>query len=209
MLWLSAFSEKKKKKVLSFLDISNDSISMSELKFISLPKIRMLTSGQDGGIDRHTVPPPTTKRTTTNLNTKNNQNWQKIELGKWSLRTSDWKTCGGWGSTGRDSQPHRRVHWRDPYSPRMYTNPPTHESAPEGPNVIVGSRGSDWKPAESGASSIAPSQIPPPHTVSQCSHVGYLVKSLVGCPGKYLRLRPLLHNRYAKTKKKWPKWKNR
>ena len=31
------------------------------------------TSGQDGGVDRYTVPPHTTKRTT-NLKTKNNQN---------------------------------------------------------------------------------------------------------------------------------------
>ena len=39
------------------------------------------TSGQDGGIGRHTVPPRITKtRTTTNLKTKNNQNCQKIEL---------------------------------------------------------------------------------------------------------------------------------
>ena len=37
------------------------------------------TSGQDGGVDRYTVPPHTTKRTT-NLKTKNNQNWEKIEL---------------------------------------------------------------------------------------------------------------------------------
>ena len=32
------------------------------------------TSGQDGGAGRHTVPPCTTKRTTTNLKRKNNQN---------------------------------------------------------------------------------------------------------------------------------------
>ena len=31
------------------------------------------------GIGRYTVPPRTTKRTTTNLKTKNNQNCQKIE----------------------------------------------------------------------------------------------------------------------------------
>ena len=38
------------------------------------------TSGQDGVIGRHTLPPCTTKtRTTTNLKTKNNQNFQKIE----------------------------------------------------------------------------------------------------------------------------------
>ena len=39
------------------------------------------TSGQDGGIGRHTVPRHTTKnRTTKNLKRKNNQNCQKIEL---------------------------------------------------------------------------------------------------------------------------------
>ena len=38
------------------------------------------TSGQDRGIGRHTVPPGKTRRTPTNLKTKNNQNCQKIEL---------------------------------------------------------------------------------------------------------------------------------
>ena len=33
----------------------------------------------------------------------------------------------------------------DPQGPRMYTNPPTQESAPGGPNLIVGSRESDWR----------------------------------------------------------------
>ena len=37
-------------------------------------KISDWTSGQDGGIGRHTVPPRTKKRTITNLKTKNNQN---------------------------------------------------------------------------------------------------------------------------------------
>ena len=36
-----------------------------------------------------------------------------------------------------------RVHWRDPQGPRKYTNPPIWESATEGPNLLVGSRGSD------------------------------------------------------------------
>ena len=82
-----------------------------------------------------------------------------------------WKTCGGWGGK-RNSQPHRRVHWRDPQGPRTYTNPLTWESAPEGPNLPVGSRASDWKPAERPASNIVPSQTPPPHTVPQCSNLG-------------------------------------
>ena len=38
------------------------------------------TTSQDGGIDRYNSPPCTTKRTTTNLKTKSNQNCQKIEL---------------------------------------------------------------------------------------------------------------------------------
>ena len=39
------------------------------------------TSGQYGDISRYTLPPHTTKRrTTTNLNNKNNQNCQKIKL---------------------------------------------------------------------------------------------------------------------------------
>ena len=37
------------------------------------------TSSQDGGIGRHTVPPCTTTRRTTNFETKNNSNWQKSE----------------------------------------------------------------------------------------------------------------------------------
>ena len=39
-----------------------------------------VTSSQEGGIGRYTLPPHTTKRTTTNLKTKTNQNCQKIEL---------------------------------------------------------------------------------------------------------------------------------
>ena len=43
------------------------------------------------------------------------------------------KTYGSCGSR-RNSQPHRRAHWRDPQGPRIYTNPPTQELALEGPN---------------------------------------------------------------------------
>ena len=50
----------------------------------------------------------------------------------------------------------------DPQGPRACTSPPTRESAPEGPNLIVGSRGSDYKSVESRASTIASSQ-PLPH----------------------------------------------
>ena len=38
------------------------------------------------------------------------------------------KTCGGCRG-GRNSQPHKRVCWRDPQGPRMYTKPPIQESA--------------------------------------------------------------------------------
>ena len=38
------------------------------------------TFSQDGGIGRHTMSPHTTKRRTTNLKTKNNQNYQNIEM---------------------------------------------------------------------------------------------------------------------------------
>ena len=54
----------------------------------------------------------------------------------------------------------------------MYTKPPTRESAPERPTLLLGSGGSDWKLAENWASSIVPSQTPPPHTVLQRSDVG-------------------------------------
>ena len=42
----------------------------------------IMTSSQDGSVDKYTLPPCTTKRrTTTNLKTKkNNQNYKKIEL---------------------------------------------------------------------------------------------------------------------------------
>ena len=80
------------------------------------------TSSQDGGVGRYTLPPHKTKRrTTTNLKTKNNQNCH----------------------SGRNSQSHRKVRWRDPQGPRTYTSPPTRKSAPEDPNLLVGSRGND------------------------------------------------------------------
>ena len=51
-------------------------------------------------------------------------------------------TCGGlqlWEKLPL----HREGRWRDPQGPRMYTKPPTGELAPEGPNLLVDSRGSD------------------------------------------------------------------
>ena len=68
-------------------------------------------SSQGGGVGRYTLPPCTTKRsTTTNLKTKNNQNCQKILYG--SLTTKELKKkhssrpvggaeMGSWG--GEDS----------------------------------------------------------------------------------------------------------
>ena len=185
--------------------------------------LKTQTSSQDGVISRYTFPPHTTKRrTTTNLKTKNNQNWTLwksnnqgvkeetfIQTGTrggnrqpgrshtheknkpggttkelnrpynssvpaWGNKASkplSLKTCEDWGGW-RKSQPHRRVHWRDPQGPRTYTNPPTRESAPEGPKSLVSSRGSDWKQGKSWASGIVPSWTPPPQTASQLSDMG-------------------------------------
>ena len=36
--------------------------------------VGLKTASQDGGVGRHTMPPCTTKRTETNLKTKNNMN---------------------------------------------------------------------------------------------------------------------------------------
>ena len=68
---------------------------------------RHLTSGQDGSVGRHTLPPCTTKRTATNLKTKNNQKCQKIELygspatkqlkKKYSCRIVGGAETGSWG----------------------------------------------------------------------------------------------------------------
>ena len=51
-------------------------------------------------------------------------------------------TCGAYGN-GRNSQHHGRVLRRDPQGSRAYINPPTQDSAPEEPNLLVGSRGND------------------------------------------------------------------
>ena len=57
--------------------------SQKKLKWIKDLNLRpeTVTSSQDGGIGRYTLPPRTTKRRKTrNLKTKNNQNCQKIKL---------------------------------------------------------------------------------------------------------------------------------
>ena len=67
---------------------------------------------------------------------------QGPSVGKENIKSSDCKTHGSC-SSGKNSQSHRRVHWRDPQGPRTYRKPPTGESAPERPNLLVGSGGSD------------------------------------------------------------------
>ena len=76
--------------------------SKSALSFQPLSK----TVFQDGGVGRYTLPPCTTKRrTTTNLKTKNNQNYQKIELsGSPIIKELIIQT----GGRGRDGQPGQR-----------------------------------------------------------------------------------------------------
>ena len=120
-----------------------------------------------------------------------------LQWGEKKPQISDWKHPGDWGSSGRNSQPHRRVRWRDPQGPRTCTSPPTQETAPEGPNLIVGSGGRDWKLTKSGARAIVPSQTAPPHMASNAATW-------------VTTLRPLLHNRHTvtKKKKKRPKWNN-
>ena len=59
------------------------------------------TSGQDGGVGGYIVPPRTTKRrTTTNLKTKINQNFQKIKLSG-SPTTEELKKKHSSGLVGR------------------------------------------------------------------------------------------------------------
>ena len=74
----------------------------------------------------------------------------------------------------------------------MYTSPHTRESPPEGPNLLVGTGVSDWKPAESQTSRIVPSWTPPPHTAPQCSE-------WVAPPWQIPKFLPLKWNRYSKT----------
>ena len=61
------------------------------LKYQSIKMLLYRTSHQDGGVDRYTLLPPTTKRRmTTNLKTKNNQTCQKIKQ-YGSLKTKELK----------------------------------------------------------------------------------------------------------------------
>ena len=81
-----------------------------------------MTSGQDGGIGRHIVPPCTTKRrTTTNLKTKNNQNCQIFKL-HGSLTTEELKKrssrlVGGVETSSRAERTHSKAAAGGPSSP--------------------------------------------------------------------------------------------
>ena len=131
-------------------------------------------SGQGGSwLARQQLADPATDRAT-----------QSSSIGKESLRPLIENTCGGWGGRRRNSLHHRRVPWRDPQGPRTYTNPSTWESAPEGPNLLVGSRGSDWKPTEREQMPLLP--IGPSSTYSVTAQPPAFPR-----PVEHLRLRPL------------------
>ena len=90
---------------------------------------------------------------------------------------------GGWGSSRRDSQPHRRGCWTDPQGPMACTSPPTREPALERPSLIVGGGVKDWNPVEWSGCHCSLS-APPPCTASQYSD------QPLPCPREHLRLCP-------------------
>ena len=57
--------------------------------------------------------------------------------------------------------------------PRTYTSPPTREAAPEGPNLIVGSGGSDLKSFREWSKCHCFFSAPPPPTALQSSNQHY------------------------------------
>ena len=69
-------SEKSHRNLFSFpLILQQEMLLLGKYIYIKKTKLMLRkTSGLDGGVGRHTVPPHTTKGTTTNLKTKNNQN---------------------------------------------------------------------------------------------------------------------------------------
>ena len=113
--------------------------STGDLDGDSLLKLFFWTSSQDGGIGRYTLPPHTTKRrTTTNLKTKYNQNWQKIKL-YGSLTTKEFRKkhssrpvggveTGSWG--GEDAQ--QGSSWRTRWTRWRLVVPHLHVDKPEG-----------------------------------------------------------------------------
>ena len=141
-----------------------------------------MNSGQDGHVGRYTF-------------LAKPEGQQQTRVPVWGNKASKpltEKTCGDC-SNRRNSQPHRRVHWRDPQGPRMYTNPHTWESAPEGPNLLVGSGRSDWKLALSKQH----------YSLWDSSPTESITRKWLGLPrpGQHLRLHPLLLNRHPGTKK--------
>ena len=119
--------------------------------------------------------------------------------GNKTLKPLTENTCGGCGGSRRNSQPHRRVRWRDPQGPRTYTNPPTWESAPEGPNLLVGSTGSDWKQVPR-AKQVALFPLGPlPHI--QCRNTA----KGVTLPRWILKVLPLTTQQVCRDKEIWPK----
>ena len=97
------------------------------------------------------------------------------------------KTCGCCGGE-RNSQPHRRVHWRNPQGPRTYTSPPTWESAPEREQSTCRNQGK-WLKAVLQPSTQHYSLSDPSHTKCHSKRSGLLH------PGEYLGLLPLQHIR--------------
>ena len=125
--------------------------------------------------------------------------WSHRYLPVWGNKASKYltgKTCGGSNTGRRNSQPHRSVCWRDPQGPRTYTNPPTQESAWEGPicSWLVGEVTENRQRAEQVCSPLDP---PTTYSITTQRHG-------LPNPGKYLRLCPLQSNRCAKTKKYGP-----
>ena len=106
------------------------------------------------------------------------------------------KSCGGCGG-GRTSQPHKKVHWRDPQGPRMYTNHPPGIQHQKSPIClwVAGEVTESWQRAEQAA--LFPLRPLP----QMLRHNSALWVSLL-C--EYLRLHCLQHNRYAWTKKYSP-----
>ena len=77
----------------------------------------------------------------------------------------------------------------------MYTNPPTCKAAPERVQSNWGKWGKWWKVRPEPSKWHCSLSDPLPHRQY------YNAPKRVSCPGKYLRLQPLPHNRYAGTTK--------
>ena len=131
------------------------------------------------------------------LGSKTDHTTQGSSMGNYSLKTSGYKNlCRGW-------QPEKLPALQESLldgsmGPRTYTSPTTQESVLEGPNLLVGSGGSEWKWGKSSARGIVPTQTTP------LTHSTTVQRSGLLCPGKYLRLHPLQHNRCTQSEKCFP-----